>query len=111
MNLVDHFLAADHVGACLQRFLLFLAAGDRKHALALAEAEWQDDRAADHLVGVLRIDAQPQRELDGLVELGELDLLHERHRVFDRIRPIDGDLRAGRGELLAALSHVLSSVI
>ena len=74
LDLVDHLLAADDVGAGFLRFLLLLAAGNREHALALAEAVRQDDRAAHHLIGVLRIDAEPQRQLDGLVELRELDL-------------------------------------
>ena len=84
------------------RFLLFLPAGDREHALALAETVREDDRAAHHLIGVLGIDAEPQRQLHGLVELRELDFLHERNRVLDRITPIGSDLRLGSGELLTA---------
>jgi hypothetical protein len=42
---------------------------------------WQDDRSADHLIGVLGIDAQSQVQLDSLVELGELDLLKKRDCV------------------------------
>ena len=61
------------VGAGFLRFLLLVAAGDGQDALGLAEAVRQDDRAAHHLVGVLGIDAEPMGQLDGLVELGELD--------------------------------------
>ena len=88
LDLLDELFAADDVGARLLRFLLLVAAGDRQHALGLAEPVRQHDRAAHHLVGVLRIDAQAQRQLDGLVELGELDLLHERDGLFERVRPI-----------------------
>ena len=84
-------------------FLLLLAAGDGEHALGLAEAVRQHDGAADHLVGVLGIDAKPQGELDGLVELRELDFLHERNRFFDRIRSDRGDLRSRGGVFLAVL--------
>jgi hypothetical protein len=35
----------------------------------------QNDCAAHHLVGVLGIDAEAQRDLDGFVKFGELDLL------------------------------------
>ena len=87
------------------RFLLLLAAGDGEHALGLAQAVRQHDGAAHHLVGVLGIDAEPQRQLDGLVELRELDFLHERDRLFDRVGPIGGDLRAGGREFLAVLLH------
>src|SRR5581483_2844800 len=81
------------------------AAGDREDALALAEAVRQHHRAAHHLIGVLRIDAEAERHVHRLVELGELDLLHERNRLLDRGGPIDGDLRPRRAEFLAALSH------
>ncbi len=91
------------------RFLLLLAAGDRQHALGLAEAVRQHDGAAHHLVGVLGIDAEPQRQLDGLVELRELDFLHERDRVFDRVGPIGGDLRSRGREFLAVFFALLTS--
>jgi hypothetical protein len=41
----------------------------------------QDDGTANHLIGVLGIDAQPQMQLDGLIKLRELDLLKEGNRV------------------------------
>ena len=88
------------VGAGFLGFLLLVGAGNHQHALALAQAVRQDDRAADHLVGVLGIDAQAHRELDRLVELRELDLLHQRQRFGERVGPIL-HLRLGRLELLA----------
>jgi hypothetical protein len=51
---------------------------------------------------VLRVDTEPQRQFDGLVELGELDLLCQRYRFFDRIRTVEDDLRVGGGELPSA---------
>ena len=72
-DLLDELFAADQVGAGLLRFLLLLGAGDHQHALRLAEAVRQDDGAAHHLVGVLRVDPEPNGQRDGLVELGELD--------------------------------------
>jgi hypothetical protein len=68
----------------------------------------QDDGAAHHLVGVLRIDAEAQRQLDGLVELGELHLLHRAGSLLRSSRSIGRDLRARSRELLSALSHVYS---
>src|SRR5262252_7265717 len=38
----------------------------------------QDDCAADHLVGMLGVDSQPQRDLDGLVKFGEFHFLQKR---------------------------------
>ena len=45
--------AADEIGAGRLGLLGLLAAGDDQHALGLARAVGQHDRAADHLVGVL----------------------------------------------------------
>ena len=42
-------------------------------------------RAADHLVGMLGIDAQAHVHFDGLVELGELDFLEKRNGLFELI--------------------------
>ena len=50
------------------------------------------------------IDAEAKRDLDGLVELRELHLLHERNGLFDRVRTI-GNLLPGGSEFLACLSH------
>ena len=44
--------------------------GEHRDAHGLAGAVGQVDDAADHLVGVARIDAQVHRDFDGLVELG-----------------------------------------
>ncbi len=61
----------------------------------------QHDRAADHLIGVLRIDAQTHVQLDGLVELGELDLLNERNRFVQLV---------GAGFYLLGRSFILLTV-
>ena len=109
LDFLDHLFPADRVGASLLGFLLLLAAGDREHPLALSETVRQHDRPTHHLVGVFGIHAQTERHLDGLVELRELDLLHERDRVFDGIGPVGGDLRARCREFLAPFAHRLSS--
>ena len=93
------------VRAGVLRFLLLVGAGNREHLLALAEAVGQDDRAAHHLVRVLRIDAQPHRQLHRLVELGELHLLQQRNRLLDRVLTVFDLRRSGR-EFLAVLCHV-----
>ncbi len=55
----------------------------REHAdpQRLAGAVGQAQQAAHHLVGVARIDAEVQRQLDGLVELGRGIALHQRDRL------------------------------
>src|SRR5437899_1795816 len=73
--------------------------------LTANEAVRKDNRAPDHLVGVLRVDAETQRQFNRFVELRELHFLDERHRVFDRVGPIRGDLRPGGCELFSVVSH------
>ena len=74
-DLLDQLLAADTSAPASCGFPLLVGAGDDEHALGLAQPVRQHHRAADHLVGVLRIDAQANRQPDGLVELRELELL------------------------------------
>src|SRR5208282_1565529 len=45
------------------------------------------DRTPHHLVGMLRIDPQPQRHLDGLVELCVFHFLQKWNRLLQRIGP------------------------
>src|SRR5690348_3640638 len=65
----------------------------------------QNDCAADHLVGMLGIDAQPQRDLDRLVELGELDFLQKRHRLLQRVRTLFYG-RARLGDVFSCFFHL-----
>jgi hypothetical protein len=44
----------------------------------------QDDRPADHLVGLLGVDAQAEGEAHGLVELRVMALLQAGDRVLER---------------------------
>ena len=84
-------LGADHVGAGLLGFLGLVALGEHGDADVLAGALGQDDDAADHLVGVARIDAEVERDLDRLVELGGGVGLDQADRLVDAVM-----LRRGR---------------
>ena len=68
LDLLDQVLGADLVGAVAERLLGLLALGEDDHPDDLARAVRQDDGAADHLVGVARVDAQPEMGLDRRVE-------------------------------------------
>ena len=68
LDLLDEVLAADLVGAGAQGLLGLLALGEDGDPDDLAGAVRQDDGAADHLVGVARIDAEAEVGLDGGVE-------------------------------------------
>jgi hypothetical protein len=45
----------------------------------------QDHCAADHLVGMFGIDAQAERYFHGLIKLGELYFLEQRHSITQKI--------------------------
>ena len=84
LDLLDQVLAADLVGPGAERLLGLLALGEDRHPHDLAGAVREDHRAAHHLVGVARIDAEPKVDLDRGIErdrrglLGELDRLERR---------------------------------
>ena len=70
LDLLDHVLRADELGACGLGVLRGVALADREDAHGLAGAVGQNDGAADLLVGMTAVNAQLHVNLDGLVELG-----------------------------------------
>ena len=61
--------------------LLLVAAAEHRHAVGLAGAVREHDGAADHLIGVARVDAETNGDVDGLVELRLGHLVQERGRL------------------------------
>ena len=84
-----------------------VALGEHDDALRLADAVRQHDRAADELVGLLGIDAQPHRDLDRLVELRVVELLEQRRRP--RSSGSGSSLRMLFGQSLAFVWIALAS--
>ena len=76
-DLLDEVVGTDCVGARLLGDPRRFAFGEDEHALALAEAVREHDRAAQLLVGVTGVEAGADVQLDGLVELGESGLFDE----------------------------------
>ena len=105
LDLVDEVVAADGVGAGVLGFFLLVGSGDDQHVLGLAEPVRQHDRAAHHLIRVLGIDTQADRQRDGLVELGELQFLEQRQCFLQPVGALF-DLLARREVFLPALPHV-----
>src|ERR1035441_187513 len=68
-------------------FANLVAARDHQNFFRLAQSVRQHDRAPHHLVGMLRIDAQPQRHFDRLVEFCVFHFLQKWNRFLQRIRP------------------------
>ena len=69
----------------------------------------QNDRAADHLVGVLGIDSQAQRDLDGLIKFGELHFLQERNCVLQNVGALL-DCSVRLGDVLSFFFVICSSL-
>ena len=69
---LDQVVGADVVGAGGAGLLGPVAGGEDEHAGGLAGAVGQVHRAADHLVGLARVDAEPEGDLDRRVELRDL---------------------------------------
>src|SRR5262249_40573189 len=81
VRFADGAFAARVVGPRLLGLPGLVARRDDGDPLGLAGAVGKDDRAADHLVGVLGVHSQQHRDVHGLVELRELDVANETHRV------------------------------
>src|SRR6266851_2279128 len=81
-HLLDEVLAADKVSPCLLRLASPVADREDGHPNLLASAVGQDDRPADHLLGVPRIDAQPDVGFNSRIELGDRRVLGERYGLF-----------------------------
>jgi len=89
----------------VERLLGLLALGEDHDPHDLARPVREDDRAADHLVGVAGIDAEADVSLDGGVEADDGGLLHEGDRFGRGVRPGPLDELGGLSVLLAVLSH------
>ena len=106
LNGFHQVFGADDVSTSSGGFLSLRALGEHCDADGLAGALGQVDHAADHLVGVARIDTQVQRDFDGLVELGGGVGLHDRDRFVDAVQllAVDGPALL----LLGYLGHRIS---
>ena len=79
LDLAQFFLTHD-VGSGVFGRRHYVALGEHHDPLRPADSVRQHERTADDLIGLLRIDAQADGDLDGLVELGRIEL----PQLFDR---------------------------
>ena len=106
---LDEILATDLVGAGAECFLRLLALGEHRDPDDLAGAMRQDDRPTDHLVGVARIDPEPEMGLDGRVEGDGTGLAGELDRRDRRVDLVAVDELRRLEIFLAVLRHVVRS--
>ena len=105
LDLFDQVVAADDVGAGGLGLLGLVADGEHRDADGLTGAVRQVDGAAHHLVGLTRVDAQPDGHLDGRVLLLRRRLLGQ-PRGFQRgVEVVAVHLLGGFAICLAVLAH------
>jgi hypothetical protein len=107
LDALDQVIGADIVRPGRTGLLGPVTGGEDEHAGRLARAVRQVDRAADHLVLLARVDAEPQGHFHGGVELGDLVRLGDADRLARAVEPVAVDQLAGLAVGLAAL-HYLS---
>src|SRR5947208_5546187 len=106
---LGEIVSTDHVRAGGLGFAGFVAGGEHGHADLLAGAMRQDRGAADELIGLLRIDAEPEMCLDRRVELRLRGVLHQLDRFLGRVRLAALDLFRQRAVALSVLRHHATS--
>ena len=111
LDALQQVIRAHVVGAGLPSLLGALTRREHQDAGRLAGSVRQVDGAADHLVGLARVHAEPQRHLDGGIELGDPRLLRERHRLGRAVQPLRLDLRCRVAVCLAALHDQSPSLL
>src|SRR2546422_8327 len=101
----DFFPIAREIGARRLGLLRLVALRDREHPAALAGAVRQREGAADDLIRVLGVDAEPHRDVHRLVELGVRGGLHLVHRLAGSRELAGLERRRRRAVALAVDAH------
>src|SRR5712692_6340443 len=81
LDALDEVFGAHDVGTRLARLALLVTLREDHDTHRLANAVRQHHRTPHHLVGMLGIDAQPERQVDRLVELRRRHALDDRDRL------------------------------
>eukprot|EP01137_Pigoraptor_chileana_P018573 Opistho-2@78299 len=106
---LDHrsqIVHADDVGAGGLGFFSLGALGEHGDALGLAGTVRQHDSTANHLVRLLRVDAQLHGHVDRFVELGGGGILDDDDGVSQGVQLVAVDLALQRLLLLGDLGHL-----
>src|SRR5713226_6220307 len=102
-DFLHDFIAADEIRPSFLRFANFFTARNHQHTHGFAESIGQTHGAADDLVGMLRVYAQINCQLDSFVELGMMRFLQHLGGFAELIR--------ARLHQLAGLFHVLARLL
>ena len=88
----NQVIGADEIRASFTRGLSRLTLSEHQHANRLTGAMRQRNRRTDRLIGVARIDAEPQMNLDRWVERCKRRFLQQFDRFFRRIEALPVNL-------------------
>ena len=105
VDLGDQVVRTDLVGPGRSGFGGCLAGGEHGHPDRRAGARGQRQRAPDDLVGLAGVDAEADGQLDGLVELGAGQLLHQVDGLAEAVELLAVDLAQAVLVLLPVLGH------
>ena len=108
LDLRGEFVGPDLVGAGGLGGLRLVTLGEHHDLDGLAEALREGDRAADQLIRLARVDAQPDRDLHGLVELRRGEGLQQVEGLAGVVVGVAVDSRRGFAVALALLGHGIS---
>jgi hypothetical protein len=105
LNLLDQIVTAYDVSAGGLSLLGFLTDCKHHDPGRLTGAMGQVDGAADHLVCLARVDAEPDRHLDGRVLFGRRSFLGKLGRLQRGVEVVTVHLLGGGAICLAVLAH------
>ncbi len=105
-DLFHQVFGANDIGTSLAGFFGLGILGEHGDAHGLAGAVRQVHHAADHLVGVARIDTQVDGDFDGLVELGRGASLDHLDGFIELVELVAVDAFAGLDQLLTNMCHL-----
>ena len=103
LDLGDEIVVTDLVGARLAGGLGLLTGSKDEDPCRLASAVRKVDGTANHLVGLLGVDAETDSHIDGLVELGRRAGSHQGQSLLRGVQLVDVHLLSGCAICLAAL--------
>ncbi|MOA28309.1 hypothetical protein D3C78_1492400 [compost metagenome] len=105
LDLVSQVVQANDVGAGSLGGLSLVALGEHGNANRLAGAGGQNDRTANQLVRLLRVDAELHGHVNGFIELGDGGFLDQGQGFSDRVQLGAVDLLRNSGCALGQFCH------
>src|SRR6185503_2378384 len=111
LDLLGEVFHAHDIGTRGLRGSRLVSRGKHRDAHFLSGARRQHDRAAHRLVALLRVDAEVDRDIDRLVELGGGGFLDDLERVHRGVGLVAVDFRADRLAAFRNVRHYMPSTI